>query len=145
MASVAALDAGRAVADHPVELLLELGHHPGDALLGERVLVARLRGRQDRQRVEPLVADQRLGELGVALHDVDEVVDDAALGPHHEVEVAQADVEIDDDDVLPPLRERRPERCRRRGLADPALARRHHHHLRHCASPSPIVSRGIPS
>ena len=43
----AALDAGRAVADHPVELLLELGHHPGDALLGERVLVARLRGRQD--------------------------------------------------------------------------------------------------
>ena len=40
------------------------------------------------------------GELGVALHDVDEVVDDAPLGAHDEVEVAQADVEIDDDDVL---------------------------------------------
>ena len=113
----------------------QLAHHPGDALLGERVLVARLRGRQDRQRVEALVADQRLGELGVALHDVDEVVDDAALGPHDEVEVAQADVEIDHHDVLPALRERRAERGRRRGLADPALARCHHQNLRHSSSP----------
>ena len=54
------------------------------------------------QRLEPLVADQRLGELGVALDDVDEVEDHAPLGAHDEVEVAQADVEIDHDDVLCP-------------------------------------------
>src|SRR3712207_7686973 len=59
-----------------------------------------------------------------ALDHVDEVVDDAPLGPHDEVEVAQADVEVDHDDVLPPLRERRPQCGRGRGLADPALARR---------------------
>ena len=48
----------------------------------------------------PLVADQRLRQLGVALDDVDEVVDHAPLGAHDQVEVAQADVEVDDDDVL---------------------------------------------
>ena len=67
-----------------------------DALCGQRVLVAGLRGRQQRQRLDALVADQRLRQLGVALHDVDEVEHDAALGAHHEVEVAQADIEIDD-------------------------------------------------
>ena len=71
----------------------------------------------------PLVADQRLGQLGVALDDVDQVVDDAALGAHHQVEVAQADVEIDDHDVLARLRQRRAERGRRGRLADAALAR----------------------
>src|SRR5947209_3862618 len=37
-----AVDAGRAVADHPVEFLLELGDDPGDAAAGERVLVTGL-------------------------------------------------------------------------------------------------------
>jgi hypothetical protein len=42
----AALDAGGAVADHPVEFLAQLVHDARHALLRERVLVARLRGRQ---------------------------------------------------------------------------------------------------
>ena len=70
----------------------------------------------------PLVADQRLRQLGVALHDVDEVEHDAALGAHDQVEVAQADVEVDDDHVLPALRQRRAERGRGGRLADAALA-----------------------
>ena len=110
-----------------------------DALLGERVLVARLRGRQQMQRLDALVADQRLRQLGVALHDVDEVVDDAPLGAHDEVEVAQPDVEIDDDDVLARLRQRCAERRRGGRLADAALARSHDQNLGHSPQPSSIA------
>jgi hypothetical protein len=38
--------------------------------------------------------------VGLALDDVDEVVDHAPLATHDQVEVAQADVEIDDGDLL---------------------------------------------
>ncbi len=65
-------------------------------------------GRQQPEILEPLVADQRLRKLRDALHHVDEVEHDAAFGPHHEVEVAQADVEIDDDDLVAALRRVRP-------------------------------------
>ena len=75
--------------------LAQLAHDAGHALTRERVLVAGLRGGEQVQRVDALVADQGLRQLGVALGDVDEVVDDPALGPHHQVEVAQADIEID--------------------------------------------------
>ena len=118
----------------PVELLAQLVDHALDAFVGQRVLVAGLRGRQQIERLEPLVADQRLRQLGVALHDVDQVVDDAALGAHHEIEVAQADVEVDDDDALARLGERRAERRRRRRLADAALAGRDDQNLAHVAS-----------
>jgi hypothetical protein len=46
----AALDAGRAVADHSIEFTAQLLDHAGDALLGQRILVAGLRGRQEPQR-----------------------------------------------------------------------------------------------
>jgi hypothetical protein len=36
----AALDAGRAVADHPIEFTAQLLDHAGDALLGQRAFVA---------------------------------------------------------------------------------------------------------
>ena len=76
------------------------------ARLGQRVLVAGLGGRQQVQLVDPPVADQRLGQLGVALDDIDQIEDDPALGPHDQVEIAQADIEIDDHDILPGLRQR---------------------------------------
>ena len=93
-----------------------------DALVGQRVLVSGLRGRQQPQIFETLVADQGLRQLGDALHHIDEVEHHPALGAHHEIKVAQADVEIDDHDVLPALRKRRAERGRGGGLANAALA-----------------------
>ncbi|MGY3292150.1 hypothetical protein ACVWWP_005217 [Bradyrhizobium sp. LM3.6] len=63
-----------------------------------------------------------LRQLGHALHHVDEVKHDPALGAHHKVEVAQADVEVDDDDLLAALRQRSPQRGGRRRLADTPLA-----------------------
>jgi hypothetical protein len=132
----AALDAGRAVADHPVELVPQLGDDAADPVLGERVLVAGLRGRQQEQGLDPLVADQRLRELNDAVHDVDEVVDHAAFGAHHEIEIAQTDVEVDDDDVLPRARQRRPECGRRSRLADAAFTRCYDDDLTHLVSPN---------
>jgi hypothetical protein len=84
--------------------------------------------------LDPLVADQRLRQLGHPLHDVDEVVHHAALDAHHQVEVAQADVEIDHAHVLAGLGQRRTEGGSRRRLADTALAGCHDQdicHLRH--------------
>ena len=79
-------------------------------------------------------------ELGVALDDVDEVEDDAALGAHDEIEVAQADVEIDHHDVLAALRQRGAERRRRRRLADAALAGCHDQNLGHVPLAPPQAS-----
>ena len=110
---------------------LQFGDDAGDALVGQRVLVARLRGRQHGEVRDALVADQRLGELGVALHDIDEIVDDAPLGAHDEIEIAQADVEIDQRDILSALGERDAQRRRRGRLADAALARCDDQYLGH--------------
>ena len=102
--------------------LAELGDDAADALVGQRILVAGLRGRQQPEIFEALVADQGLRQLGDALHHVDEVEHHAAFGAHHEIEVAQADVEIDHHDVLPALGKRRAERSRRGGLSNASLA-----------------------
>ena len=75
-------------------------------------------------------------QLGVALGDVDEVVHDPALGTHHQVEVAQADIEIDHHDLLAALRQRGAQGSGRCGLADPAFAGCHHEYFRHSAPPS---------
>ena len=71
------------------------------------------------QRLEPLVLDQRLPERAVALNYVHEVIDDATLASHDEIEIAQADVEVDDRDLLPTAREsaREARRCRRLAYA----------------------------
>ncbi len=111
------------------------GDDPVHAFVGQRVLVAGLRGRQQRQRIDPLVADQRLRQFRIALHDVDQVEHDAAFGPHHQIEVAQADVEIDHHDVLTAARQSGAKGGGGGCLADPALAGRHHQHLAHPRSP----------
>ncbi len=94
------------------------------------------------QGLDPLVADQRLRELGVALSDVDEVVDDPPLRAEHEVEIAQADVEIDDADLLAGLRERRADRGGRGGLAHPAFSGRYDDHLAHGLVPLDVSVQG---
>ena len=74
--------------------------HPFDAFGAERVLVAGLGGGQHEQRLQPLVLDERLLERALAIDDVDEVVHDPPLAAHDQVQVAQADVKIDDGDPL---------------------------------------------
>ncbi len=118
----APLDAGRAVAEHVVERLAQFTDDSLDALRGQRVLVARLRGGEQMQRLDALVPDQRLRELGVALRHIDEVEDDAPLRAHDQIEVAQANIEIDDADALSALRQRDSKRRRRGGFAHPALS-----------------------
>ena len=125
----ALLDAGRAVAQDVVEVLLQLVQDLLDAFLGQRVLVAGLAGRQDEEVLDPLVLDQRLAEVGLALDDVDEVVHHAALAAHDQVEVAQTNVEVDDDGLEPAQRQSSGEGSARRGLAHAALARCHHDYL----------------
>src|SRR5262249_19607926 len=88
----------------------------------ERFLVARLRSGEHVEVLALLVADERLVEVRFLLDDVDEVVDDAALATHDEVEVAQADVEVDDRGLVPREGEAGGEAGAGGGLADPALA-----------------------
>ena len=80
---------------------------------------------------DPLVADQRLRQFGVPLGDIDEVIDDPPLGAEHQVEVSQADVEVDDADLLAALRERRADRRGRCGFAHAAFAGCDYDHLAH--------------
>ena len=108
----AALDARRAVAQHPVEPRSQFGDDLADALVGECILVAGLRSRQQPQIFQALVADQRLRQFCDALHHVDQVEHHAPFGAHHQIEVAQADIEVDDRDALSVLRERGAERRR---------------------------------
>ena len=118
----ASLDAGRTVAEHVVESLAQFADDPLDALGGQRVLVARLRGRKQVQRVDALIADQRLRKLGVALRHIDEVEDDPPLRAHDQIEIAKSDVEIDDADALSALRERGAKRRGRGGFAYTTLS-----------------------
>ena len=99
-----------------------------DPVLGQAVLVPALRGRQKSERVKALVPDEGLRELGLAFDDVDQVKDHAPLGTHHQVEIAQADIKVDDHHLLAALRQRGTQRCCRGGLADTALAGGHHQH-----------------
>src|SRR5262249_28644107 len=61
--------------------------------------------------------------------DVDEVEDDAPLAAHDEVEIAQADVEVDHHRLLAAHREPGAQGGRGSGLADPALARGDDDHM----------------
>ena len=112
-------------------LVLQLRDDVADPFLGQRILVAGLRRRQQPQILQALVADQRLRKLGNALDDIDQVEHDPPFRPHDKVEIAQADVEIDDHHLLSHLRERRAEGCRGSRLADAAFAGRHDQYFGH--------------
>ncbi len=74
------------------------------------------------QRVDALVPNQRLRKLGVALRHIDEVKDDTPLCAHHQIEIAESDVKIDDANPASALRERGAERRGRGGFAYTALS-----------------------
>jgi hypothetical protein len=44
-----------------------------------------------------------LGEFGDVLYNIGEVVDDATFYAEHQIEIAKANIEIDDNDILPRL------------------------------------------
>ena len=69
-----------------------------------------------------LVLDEGLVERGFAVDHVHEVVHHAAFAAHDEVEVAQADVEVDHAGLVAAKREARGEARARGRLADAALA-----------------------
>ena len=72
--------------------------------------------------------DEGLREFDLAFDDVDEVEHHPSLGTHHKVEIAQADIEVDDHDLLTALGECCTQRCCRGRLADSTLPRGHHKH-----------------
>jgi cell division protein FtsI/penicillin-binding protein 2 len=98
--SEAALDACRAVENDKVELLPEhiaqLFHLAGI----DRFLGSCLGCRQQEQVVDPLVSHKSLVEPACSLQNVDEVVDDPVLQPHHNVKVSQPDVRIHRNDLV---------------------------------------------
>src|SRR4029077_2405138 len=63
-----------------------------------------------------------LSRLSVALGAFEEVEHPPPLGAHDEIEVAQADIEVDHHDALPGLRQRGAEGSGRRRLSDASLA-----------------------
>ncbi|CAI8924572.1 NAD-specific glutamate dehydrogenase [Priestia megaterium] len=91
------LDTGRGVADHEFEVFFQLHQDFFYAFLGQRVFVAGLTGGQHVEVFQALVFDQGLLQVGFAVHHVDEVIHHAALATHDQVEVTQADVEVDDN------------------------------------------------
>ena len=83
------------------------------------------------ERVDTLVFDQRLREFDLFVDDVDQVVHDAALATHDEVEVAQADIEVDHGRLVAAQREARRETGTGRGLAHAPFAGGHDDDLGH--------------
>src|SRR5882757_904287 len=118
----ALLDAGGRIADDVFEAVLrELIEHALHAVAGERILVASLRCSEDVQGFDPFVLDQGLLERAVPLDDIHEVIHDAPLAPHDQIEIAQSDVEVDDDNALTAPCESARYACRGSRLSDTPL------------------------
>ena len=64
------LDAGGAIADNPIEVLAQFVDHTRDAFFAQSILIPGLRRVQKRERVDALVANERLRKFGIALNDV---------------------------------------------------------------------------
>ena len=127
------LDAGGRIAQNEIEAVGdEFVEHATHAFERQRILVACLRSCEHEQRVDAFVFDQRLFQRRFALDDVDEVVHHAALAAHDQVEVAQADVEVDDGDFLAALGQAAGNAGRSCRFADTALARGNNDDLSQC-------------
>ena len=100
----ALFDAGGAVTQDVIEFFREFLDDLGDPFLGQRILVLGLGRRQDGERLNALVADQRLAQPRFALNDIDDVKDHAPFDTHNEVKVAQAHIEINHHRLLAALR-----------------------------------------
>jgi len=119
----AGLDAGGRVADDVLKVHgAQVGQHFFDTVLRQGVFVAGLRRRQHIQVVALLVFDQRLVQVGLAVDDIDQVIDHAALAAHDQVKVAQADVKVNHCRLVAAQGQTGCKAGAGGGLAHPALA-----------------------
>ena len=81
--------------------IFQLVEHLFHPFTGQGVFVTRLRSRENVEVLGALVFNQRPVQRGIALNDVHKVIHDATLTSHDEVEVTQADIEVDNDGFLP--------------------------------------------
>jgi hypothetical protein len=141
------LDTGGRVADDVIEAFFaQAVENLFHAFPGQRILVAGLRGGEHEQAFVALVLDQRLLERAFAVDDVDEVIDHTTLAAHDQVEVAQADIEIDDGNLFFASGQAHGQRRAGRGLADPAFSRCDDDDLSQCpVSRLALVFRTQPS
>jgi hypothetical protein len=63
-----------------------------------------------------------LRQFGDAVDHVDQVKDHTAFGAHHQIKIPEADIEVDDNDLIAKVGKRGTQRSGRRGLADAAFA-----------------------
>src|SRR5690606_37286834 len=117
------LDAGRRVADDVFAGLRRFVVDLHDACVGQCTLGAGLAGGQHVQVLQALVLDRRVGQGGVAIDDVDEVIHHAALAAHDQVQSTQADVEVDDGGLVSAQGAAGTDGGAGSGLADATLAR----------------------
>ena len=97
-------DAGRTVDQHVVGQLGRLRRQSlANCASVTRLCRAFARPARIDERLEALVLDQRLAQLAAAFDDLDQVEDDALLEAEHEIEVAQADIGVDQRDASPRL------------------------------------------
>src|SRR5690606_18467707 len=105
---------------HELPELVAEPHHVAGA---DGRLVARLGGGDQIQLfLEPLILDHRLAQPGAPFDDVHEVVDDAVLQTHDDVEVEQADVRIHAYYFVAETCQLDAHVCRGRRLTDASLA-----------------------
>ena len=63
-------------------------------------LVPRLRRRDKKQVLKPLVLNHALTQLASPFDNINKIVDDAVFQTHDDVEIAQTNIGINDDDLF---------------------------------------------
>src|SRR5690554_2422571 len=107
---------------HPLGQLVE---YPLYAFFGQGVFVTGLGGRQDPEVIAMLILDQGLGQVGFLIDHIDEIINDAALAVHDQVQVAQAHVKVDDGSFVATQGKTCGYGRTGRGLSDSAFTRGH--------------------
>ncbi len=94
-------NACRGITDDEIEFhFLQFFENLVDAFASQSVFIPGLGSRENVEIFRALIFNQRLVQCGIALNDVDEIINDATFAAHNQVEVTQADVEVDNDGFL---------------------------------------------
>ena len=95
-------NACRGITDDEIEFhFLQFFENLVDAFASQSVFIPGLGSRENVEIFRALIFNQRLVQCGIALNDVDEIINDATFAAHNQVEVTQADVEVDNDGFFP--------------------------------------------
>ena len=96
-----------------------------------KLIILASHNREDIEVLRALVFDKRLVQRGIALDDVDEVINDPAFTAHDQVKVTQADVEVDNDRFLSLLGQTCSDGRAGGGLANAPFTRSHNNNACH--------------